>query len=129
MHPSARATLLLFALAGPVLVSGCAALGITAAVEAASVTVLGRDVLDIGVSAVTGRDCSLVRLDRQLPYCAPREHTPAPPPFCTKTLGLPECWADPASFVTLPRQLADSPSLTPEQARQTASRWPKSLSD
>ena len=127
MRLSVRSSLLLIALAGQV--SGCAALGITAAVEAASVTVLGRDALDVGVSVVTGRDCSVVRLDRQLPYCAPREQPPAAPPFCSKTLGLPECWSDPASFVVLPRQLADSPGLTPEQVRQVGARWPKSLSN
>ena len=53
-----------------------------AGAELASVTVFGRGLVDIGASAVSGRDCSIVRLDRGETYCAPR--VPAEPaPFCT----------------------------------------------
>ena len=95
--------------------------------EAASVTVFGRGVVDAGVSAVTGKDCSVVRLDRQQTYCAPRERLPGPPPYCTRTLADVECWADPETFASLPRPLAASPPLPPEQVRQSPARWPKSL--
>ena len=97
------------------------------AAEAASVTVLGRGVVDLGVSAITGRDCSIVRLDRGATYCAPRERLPGAPPFCTATLGTVQCWANPEAFATLPRQLADTPAPTPEQVRDIGARWPKSL--
>lgn len=106
---------------------GCVAAAAAAGAEAASVAVFGRDIVDIGVSAVTGRDCSLVRLDRRQPYCAAREELPKPPAFCTRTLGTAQCWADPEHFLSPPRQLADIPAVTPEQARQITARWPKSL--
>ena len=106
---------------------GCAAAAIVGGVEGASVAVFGRDVVDIGVSAITGRDCSIVRLDRRQPYCAPREHLPGPLAFCTRTIGSVECWADPVQFVLLPHNVVDQPPTTAEQARQIAARWPKSL--
>ncbi|WP_158746763.1 hypothetical protein [Acidisphaera sp. L21] len=107
---------------------GCVAAAAAGGVEAASVAVFGRGVVDIGVSAVTGRDCSIVRLDRQQDYCAPREHMPRTEPYCSRTLGDVQCWQDPESFgPTPPRSIADSPAVTPEQARQITSNWPKTL--
>jgi hypothetical protein len=97
------------------------------AVELTSVALLGRGVVDIGVSAVTGKDCSIVRLDRGLTYCAPAERLPASPPFCTNTLGNVQCWANPEAFAILPHQLADAPSPNAEQVRNINARWPKSL--
>lgn len=110
-----------------VLLSGCGAAEALVAVEASSDMVFGRGVADIGVSAVTGRDCSAVRLDKGLPYCAPRGTLPGAPPFCTQTIGTVTCWKDPESFASPPRQLADSPALTPEQARLITARWPAFL--
>ncbi len=89
-------------------------------------TVFGRGVIDVGVSAITGRDCSVVRLDRQQTYCAPRDR-PVALPYCTRTLGSVECWANPEAFTTLPRAVADTPPLDAEQARLLAARWPRSL--
>ena len=106
---------------------GCAGAAIYGGVEGASVAVFGRGLLDIGVSAITGRDCSVVRLDRRQTYCAAREQVAGDGPFCTKTLGAIQCWADPAQFAPLPRNVADRPPTTAEQARQIAARWPKSL--
>lgn len=108
--------------------TGCqtAALAVGAA-DVASVTVFGRDILDIGVSAVSGKDCSVVRLDKGLQYCAPREQLPPAPPFCTATLGTVQCWANPEAFGVLPHQLADAPALSSEQVRNVNARWPKSL--
>ena len=105
---------------------GYAAEGVAAA-DVTSVAVFGRGVLDLGVSAVTGKDCSIVRLDQGQTYCAPRERMPRPPEFCTNTLGTVQCWVNPEGFATLPHQLADSPELTPDQVRNINARWPKSL--
>ncbi len=109
------------------LLAGCHVAGGLLGAEAASVTVFGRGVVDIGVSAVTGRDCSIVYLDQGRNYCAPRERLPGLPEFCTRTIGTVTCWANPGAFVALPRELADTPPLTPEQVQSVAARWPKSL--
>ena len=109
--------------------SGCAGSGVEAfgAMEATSVAVFGRGVADLGVSAITGKDCSIVRLDKGQNYCAPKEHLPEAPPFCSATLGTVQCWANPEAFVVLPHQLADAPSLSAEQVKNVNARWPKSL--
>lgn len=108
--------------------AGCEPAGIAVgAAEAASIPVFGRGMVDIGVSAVTGKDCSIVRLDEGTTYCAPREHLPAPPTFCSQTLGTVQCWANPEIFGLAPHELADTPPLTAEQTRNIADRWPKSL--
>ena len=57
----------------------------TLGVNVVSLAVTGRTVPDIAVSAVTGRDCSVTRLDRRLSYCAPSLEPPSPPPFCTRS--------------------------------------------
>ncbi len=118
----------LIPLALMVSMAGCAdALLPLAAADAASVVVFGRGIADIGVSAVTGRDCSIVRLDRQQTYCAPLEPPYGPAPFCSRTLADVTCWSDPERFVVLPRQVADGPALTAAQESNRLARWPKSL--
>ena len=112
-------------LAGPL--GGCVAAAAVGGVEAGSVAVFGRDVVDIGVSAVTGRDCSIVHLDRKQDYCAPHEHVPLADPYCSRTLANVQCWSNPENFANPPRQIVDTPSITPEQRRQITSRWPKTL--
>ncbi len=112
----------------PALLSGCAlAAGAVAGADAASVAVFGRGIVDGGVSAVTGKDCSIVRLDRGQNYCAPRERLPAEPLFCSQTLGTVTCWSNPDIFVQPPHELADTPAMTAEQTRSVLARWPKSL--
>ena len=106
---------------------GCVAAAALAGADAATVTVFGRDAVDIGVSAITGRDCSVVRLDRQQDYCAPREHIPLKDPFCSRTLGDVQCWSNPEAFTSLPHSITDTPAITAEQERQITSRWPKTL--
>lgn len=102
--------------------------GAFAAANAASVVVFGRAVPDLAVSAASGRDCSVVRLDRGETYCRPPEPPPAPPPFCTRSLGVVDCWADPARLPRPPREVADGPRrLTPLQEGDRLARWPKSL--
>ncbi len=113
--------LLLFAL------GGCAPVVGFVAADIASLTVLGRGVGDIGVSAVTGRDCSIVRLDSGKTYCAPRVDTPPPQPFCTRSLGPVTCWADPYLVPQHQHEVADTPPPTEDQLRYRAARWPKSL--
>jgi len=107
--------------------SGCVGVGVAAGVELASVAVLGRGVVDVGVSAVTGRDCSIVRLDRGQTYCEAREPLVRPQPFCTRTLAAVTCWEDPALLPTQQTEVGDTPPPTPEQLRYRAARWPKSL--
>lgn len=108
-----RAALLLLLL--PALF-GCAGAGFYAAAEAG-----------FYASAVTGRDCSIVRLDRGQTYCAPRDPTPPPQPFCTRTLGVANCWADPALLPPDQHELGDTPPPTEDQIRYRTARWPKSL--
>jgi hypothetical protein len=106
---------------------GCAAAEGLAAADVASVAVFGRDIVDIGVSAVSGRDCSIVRLDQGTTYCAPKEHLPGPLPYCSRSLADVQCWSNPERLNVAPRAIADQPALTPEQVRQTEARWPKSI--
>lgn len=104
--------------------------GVTAAVivaEGASVAVFGRGIGDIGVSAITGRDCSIVRLDRGQTYCAPRYLGPEPQAFCTRSLGVVDCWTDPATLPPDVHSVADLPPPTPAQVEYREARWPKSL--
>ena len=107
---------------------GCTpvAVGFVAA-DITSVTVLGRGLGDIGVSAVTGRDCSIVRLDAGKTYCAPRIDTPPSQPFCTRTIGVANCWADPYLVPQHQHGLAESPPPTEDQLRYRSARWPKDL--
>ena len=105
-----------------ILLGGCqAAVGpavAVGAVEASSVAVFGRGTVDLAYSALSGRDCSIVRLDEGKSWCKPKEALPAAPRFCTRTLGTPECFDDPAQLPDHPAQLADGPStLTPEQEK------------
>ncbi len=79
------------------------------AVEAASVTVFGRGSVDMAYSAISGRDCSIVRLDRGESYCKPKKTAAPAEPFCTRTLGVAECFAAPAELPDHPPPLADGP--------------------
>jgi hypothetical protein len=101
--------------------------GALIAADLATVAVFGRGIGDIGVSAVTGRDCSVVRLDRGQTYCAPLEGPPAPGPFCTRSLGTVDCWADPAELPGRYRSIGDTPPPTPAQDRYRRALWPKAL--
>ena len=111
-------------------VTGCGnltpAMTALAGVEVASVAVFGRDVVDIGVSAITGKDCSVVRLDKGETYCAPPPGAWTTGPFCTRTLGTVDCWSNPAAL-RRPTELGDTPPPTPIQEEYSHARWPKSL--
>ena len=109
------------------ILAGCdpASLGVTAAVGVGSVAVIGRTPVDAAVSLASGRDCSVVRLDRGQSYCRPVEPPPAPPPYCTPSLGRADCWREPPLTIPLQRGVADGPmTLTPEQEAHRTRRWP-----
>lgn len=111
--------------------TGCAGwaepTGALLAADTASVVVFGRGIVDIGVSAASGRDCSMVRLERGLTYCAPRDETPARGPVCTRSLGVVDCWSNPDALPPGTREVADAPAPTPTQQRHRQARWPKAL--
>ena len=94
--------------------------------EGASVVVFGRGIGDIGVSAISGRDCSIVRLDRGLTYCAPRD-VPLRTAYCTRTLAAVDCWEKPTLLPTPRPNVADTPDPTSAQLRYRDARWPKAL--
>jgi hypothetical protein len=111
--------------------SGCGAgawvepTGAFAAANAAAIPVFQRSVPDMLVSVLTGRDCSMVRLDRGQSYCRAEEPVPEPPPYCTRSLGVVDCWADPDALPNRPPQVADGPAgLTPAQEANRTRGWP-----
>lgn len=79
------------------------------AAEVASVAVFGKGSVDMLYSAVTGKDCSIVRLDKGESYCKPKRAPPPAEPFCTRTLGMAQCFSDPASLPDHPMALGDTP--------------------
>jgi hypothetical protein len=95
-----------------------------AAADAASVAVFGRGGFDIAYSLASGRDCSIVRLDTGKTYCRPKEAPPPPPEFCARSLGTPDCFADPAFLPDHPSAIADGPyRLTPVQEKNRTAPW------
>jgi hypothetical protein len=112
--------------------SGCGVplwqpVGAFAAAEMGSVMVFGRGMGDLVYSGITGRDCSIVRLEQGKTYCKPTEPSPTVPPLCTRSLGIVDCWSNPAALNgPAPRGLADGPrTLTPAQEADRTARWPK----
>jgi hypothetical protein len=101
--------------------------GAFVAANAASVVVFGRSIPDLAVSGVTGKDCSVVRLDQGKSYCAPPEQPPGTPQFCTRSLARVDCWASPAVLPNRQQGVADGPSLNAVQERDRVAPWPKAL--
>jgi hypothetical protein len=90
-----------------------------------SVAILGRTPGDALYSALAGKDCSLVRIEKGQSYCRPAEPPPAPPPFCTRSLGVVDCWQNAATLPPGARGVADGPTaLTPEQEAHRTRGWP-----
>ena len=113
-----------------VALSGCdlpagTAPGIALGVNALAIPIVHRDLFDVVYSTLTGKDCSIVRLDQMQTYCRPIEPPPQPPPYCTRSLGVVDCWAAPAAPPEFGRSVADGPSrLTPAQERDRTRPWP-----
>lgn len=111
----------------PLVLAGCIPEpfdAITAA-NVASVAVFQRGVPDLLVSGITGKDCSVVRWDQGKSYCRPQEPPPVSPPYCTHSLGVVDCWANPEVLPGPPREVADGPrTLTPEQEANRTRLWP-----
>jgi hypothetical protein len=98
------------------LLAACEAAGPLAVVAGGSVALIGRTPVDVVASLVTGRDCSVVRLDRRESYCAPTEEPPAAQPYCTRSLGSVDCWTVPPYARPPLRSVADGPDrLNPAQ--------------
>jgi hypothetical protein len=122
----ARLSLLLPLLLLALVLSGCdAASEGVAAVTVGSITVIHRSPIDAVVSLVTGKDCSIVRLDQNQTYCRATEPPPEVPPYCTRSLGVVDCWVAPSAMSDLPPEVADGPrALTPAQDADRTRSWP-----
>lgn len=85
-------------LAGLVALAGCSAveplLGPVAAAGVASTAVIGRGPGEAIYSLATGRDCSLANWAAERRFCA-QEEAPRPPAYCTRSLGVVDCWEMP----------------------------------
>ncbi len=124
MRVMSAVPLLLFALTGCHVVPATP-VAVLAGIEASSVAVFGRGVIDLTVSGASGRDCSIVRLDRGQSYCRPTDPLPTPPEFCTRSLGRVDCWINPEALPGPVHGVADGPSrLTPAQEAYRLRRWP-----
>lgn len=121
-------------IAGALLVTSCGGpwpppwvepAGVLAAADAASIVVLHRGIVDTLISTFSGRDCSVVYLDRGQSYCKAQEPPPLAPPYCTRSLGVVDCWSNPDALPNLPPQVANGPTtLTPAQEADRTRRWP-----
>lgn len=90
-----------------------------------SIPVIGRSPVDAVYSVATGRNCSVVRLDQGKSYCKPVAPPPAPPEFCTRSLGTVDCWWEPAALEPRYRGVADGPvGLTAAQEADRVRGWP-----
>ncbi len=110
----------------PVALAGCDGPSQALAVGAAgaSVAIFHRTPIDMIYSSATGRNCSIVNWDRGQPYCKRPEPEPATPPYCTRSLGVVDCWSAPWAMRNLPPQVADGPrALTPAQERDRTAGW------
>lgn len=90
-----------------------------------SVATIQRTPPDALYSLVTGRDCSVVRLDQGKTYCRAVEPLPPKPEFCTRSLGVVDCWQNPAGLPDHPPGVADGPTgLTAAQEANRVRSWP-----
>ncbi len=107
---------------------GCDPL-VLGAVTVGSVATIGRTPVDAVASGVTGRDCSIVRLDRGQTYCREPEPPVQPQVVCTRSRGSVDCWRELPPYATpAHRGVADGPAtLTAEQEAHRTRRWPQSL--
>ena len=95
--------------------------GIPAAAGAASIVLIHRTPVDGLFSAISGRDCSIVYLDRLQDYCRPLDELPPPLPYCTRGLGNVDCWI--GGNASLGRSIAEQPALTAQQRGRVGTGW------
>ena len=89
-----------------------------------SIATIGRTPVDALLSIVSGRDCSVMWLDKGQSYCREPEPPPGEPAFCTRSLGQVDCWKDASALPGHPRGVADGPTkLTPAQERDRTKGW------
>lgn len=111
------------------LLAGCAhpgaAAGIAIGANILSLTTIHRTIPDAVISLVTGRDCSMVRLDEDKSYCRVPEPLPPPPSYCTQTLGEVTCWKDPQDLPDHAPEVVEGPqTLSAAQLANRDRRWP-----
>ena len=115
-------------LALPLCLAGClndAMLGPAAAVEVGSTMVLGRGPGSAAYSLATGRDCSLPNFAAEGRFCR-QEEAPAAPRYCTRSLGVVDCWTVSDPFG--PQQgVADTPRPPVMQDRRWVDLRPPQL--
>ena len=95
-----------------------------AGLDIAAVPIFHRTAGDLAYSLYTRRDCSLVRLEQEGQYCKRPEPPPPEQPFCTRTLGMAECFATPATLNDHPSPWGDSHGLNAAQEHDRTARWP-----
>lgn len=111
------------------LLAGCtgpgAAAGIAVGANVLSLTTIHRTIPDAVISLVSGKDCSMVRLDENKSYCRTPHPLPPPPPYCTQTLGEATCWRDPQDLPDHAPPIAEgAQTLSPVQLANRNRRWP-----
>ena len=99
--------------------------GALLAASVASIPAFGRSLPDVVYSGLTGRECSVVRLEQGKSYCRPTDPPIETPPFCTRSLGNVDCWTNPEAFAQPQRQIADAPAPTAEQEAYRTRSWPR----
>jgi hypothetical protein len=90
----------------------------------ATVPIFGRSLPDIIYSGISGKDCSVVRLEQGRSYCRPTDPPIEVARVCTRSLGTVDCWINPETLVSPARGLADSQAPTSEQEAWRTRRWP-----
>ncbi len=113
-------------LPAPLLLAGCDGPSQALALGAggASIAIFHRTPIDMVYSSVTGKNCSVVHWDEGKPYCNRPEPEPPLQPYCTRSLGIVDCWSDPYAMRDLPPDVADGPrSLNPAQEHDRLSGW------
>lgn len=68
---------------------------IAGGINAGSLMLTGGTVPDVVVSLVTGKTCSVVRLEQGRTYCREDEPNPKPNVYCYATLATPDCYSEP----------------------------------
>ncbi len=78
---------------------------IVPAVTAGTLTYAGITPPDIITSAITGKECSLLKYEQGEPYCSSEEEATGPelPLYCYRTIGDVDCYRTPADpYLTRP---------------------------